>query len=85
MSQGQKIGAGHAAGMARSGLKELGQAVVAFPAHSVQPVEEPGIFGNLTPQEIVNGKGVEPGYDAMLNGYSARIPAQPDRSAGIER
>ena len=65
----QKIGAGHVKGMARSGLKEIAQIVPAFPAHSVQPVEEPGIAGNLTPQEIAQDKGA---YESMLSGYSSR-------------
>lgn len=65
----QKIGAGHAKAMARAGLKEISQILPAFPAHGIQPVEEPGIAGNLTPQEIVQDKGA---YETMLNGYAAR-------------
>lgn len=85
MPKEQKLGAGHAAGMLRAGFKKLGQVVPAFPGHGVQPVEEPGIAGNLTPQEIVRGKGVERGYDAMLHGYAARGQTQPQVAAGIER
>ena len=42
----QKIGAGHAKGMAQAGLKEIAQILPAFPAHGVQPIEEAGIAGN---------------------------------------
>ncbi len=45
-----KIGEGHLAGMARQGLKELAQALAAFPDSTIRPVEEPGVFGNVTPQ-----------------------------------
>jgi len=72
----QKIGAGHVKGMARSGLKEIAQVLPAFPAHGVQPIEEAGIAGNPTPQEVVNDKG---GYEAMLNGYASRGDQQQGR------
>jgi hypothetical protein len=42
----------------------------------VQTVEEPGLVGNLTPQEVVNDKG---GYEAMLNGYASRGDQQQGR------
>lgn len=50
-----KIGQGAAQAMLRVGLKELGQILPAFP-ESVRPVEEPGLPGNLTPQEVVHQK-----------------------------
>jgi hypothetical protein len=50
-----KIGSGHAQAWLRQGLKELGQYVPAFgPGQHV--VEEPGLFGNLTPGEVAKGK-----------------------------
>ena len=79
----QKIGAGHVKGMARSGLKEIAQILPAFPGHSVQPVEEPGIAGNLTPQEIAQDKGA---YESMLNGYSSRgEQEQQTKNRDLER
>lgn len=69
MSDRPKIGAGHVSAMGRAGLKELSQALVALPDSNVRPVEEPGLYGNLTPQEIVQGKSE---YDRMLDGYAAR-------------
>ena len=51
-----KWGTGHAAAMFRAGHKELGQALVALPNSTIRPVEEPGLVGNLTPQEIVAAK-----------------------------
>jgi hypothetical protein len=77
-----KIGAGHAAAMLRAGTKELAQALPAFPGHSVQPVEEPGLAGNLTPQEIVHGKSQ---YESMLDGYAARGAGREQQEKGIER
>ena len=53
----QKIGAGHVAAMGRAGLKELSQTLQAFPGQGIQPVEEPGLAGNPTPQEVVQSKG----------------------------
>lgn len=69
--QPRKLGQGHAAAMLRQGAKELAQILPAFPSGPVQPVEEPGLVGNLTPQEVVQGKGVEQGYQAALRGYAA--------------
>lgn len=40
-----KISAGHMAAMGRAGLKELAQALQAFP-ESIRTVEEPGLYGN---------------------------------------
>jgi hypothetical protein len=69
----QKLGAGHAKGMMRQGAKEIAQVLPAFPAHGVQPIEEAGVFGNLTPQEVAQDKGA---YETMLNGYAGRGPEQ---------
>jgi hypothetical protein len=44
----------------RAGLKELAQILPAFPGHSVQPVEEPGLAGNATNYEVVRDKGGPP-------------------------
>ena len=85
MAEGRepKIGAGHMAAMGRAGLKELAQALQAFP-DSVRTVEEPGLYGNLTPQEIVHGKQ---DMDKMLDGYANRgTQAQGrDQDRGMER
>jgi hypothetical protein len=77
-----KIGAGHVEAMLRAGTKELAQILPAFPGHGVQPVEEPGLAGNLTPQEIVHGKSQ---YESMLDGYAARGAGQDQQERGIER
>lgn len=73
MSDKPKIGAGHVAAMGRAGLKELSQALVALPDSNIRSVEEPGLYGNLTPQEIVAGKGE---YETMLAGYASRAQEQ---------
>lgn len=59
----KKIGAGHAAGMFRQGLKEIAQVLPAFP-NGQHIVEEPGVAGNLVPQEVLFGKlqGKQPVY-----------------------
>ena len=78
-----KWGAGHAMGMARAGLKEVAQVLPAFPDSNIRSVEEPGLAGNLTPQEIVHGKNQ---YESMLSGYASRGVAQEqDRDKGMER
>lgn len=80
-----KIGEGHLTGMARQGLKELAQALPAFP-DSVRPVEEPGVFGNPTPQIVTDQMGVERGsYQEMLNSYAAQNPPQQEQDRGMER
>ena len=81
MSDRPKIGAGHLAAMGRAGLKELSQALVALPDSNIRPVEEPGLYGNLTPQEIVAGKSE---YDKMLLGYSARGQQAQEHDKGKE-
>jgi hypothetical protein len=50
-----KIGAGHLEGMIRQGHKEIAQILPAF-NNGQHIVEEPGIFGNLTPGEVADGK-----------------------------
>lgn len=53
-----KIGAGHASGMARLGLHELRQAL--YPDSNVaQQHGEYGIYGNSTPQQIVEAQREE--------------------------
>lgn len=64
----QKIGAGHAKAWLRAGGKEIAQILPAF-SDSVRPAEEPGLLGNMTPQEVVQDKQ---NYNAMLGGYAAR-------------
>lgn len=80
---GPKIGEGHAAGMFRQGLKELAQALPAFP-DSVRPVEEAGVFGNPTPQIVTQEMGVS-NYQDMLNGYIAQNPPQQQNDQGLDR
>jgi hypothetical protein len=79
-----KIGAGHLKAMIRAGAKELTQALPAFPDSNIRPVEEPGLVGNLTPQEIVHGKNE---YDQLLHGYASRAGVQPeqDKERGMSR
>jgi hypothetical protein len=79
MSDKPKLGAGHLAAMGRAGLKELSQALVALPDSNIRPVEEPGLYGNLTPQEIVAGKSE---YDKMLSGYASRGQQDIERERG---
>ncbi len=55
-----KIGAGHLQAWLRAGLKELAQILPAFPSHGAQPVEEPGLAGNVTNHEVVRGKEGKP-------------------------
>lgn len=72
-----KIGAGHMQAWLRAGVKELSQALPAFPDSNIRPVEEPGLVGNLTPQEIVHGKTE---YDQVLHGYASRTAMQPEQT-----
>jgi hypothetical protein len=78
----QKIGAGHLKAMGRTGAKELAQVLPAFPAHGIQPVEEPGLAGNLTPQEVANDKGA---YETVLGRYSSRGEQEQTQNRDMER
>jgi hypothetical protein len=78
----QKIGAGHVKAMMRQGAKELAQVLPAFPAHGIQPVEEPGLAGNLTPQEVAKDKGA---YETMLGRYSSRGEQEQTQDKELER
>ena len=80
--QKQKIGAGHVKAMLRQGAKEVTQALPAFPAHGIQPVEEPGLAGNLTPQEVAKDKGA---YETMLGRYSSRGEQEQTQNRDLER
>lgn len=66
-----KIGAGHAQAMARSGFKEMGQALKAFP-ESIDIQEEYGLWGSKLPSEIAEDRagpklaGQEMGHDMQL-------------------
>lgn len=67
-----KIGAGHAAAMARLGLRELRDAM--YLDSNVAQYPELGTFGTLTPQEILAGKRdagakqeQEPEQDSILD------------------
>jgi hypothetical protein len=78
----QKIGAGQVKGMGRAGLKEIGQVLPAFPAQSIQPVEEPGLAGNLTPQEVAQEKGA---YESLLGRYDSRTQPEHQKNKDLER
>ncbi len=49
-----KIGAGHAAAMARQGLRELRAAV--YPESNVAQHPEMGVYGSLTPGEVADSR-----------------------------
>jgi hypothetical protein len=53
---GPKFGEGALQAFLRQGLKELSQAVPAFP-DSVRVIEEPGAIGNITPQHVADQMG----------------------------
>ena len=85
---GQKIGSGHVAAMGRAGFKEFAQILQAFPGQGIQPAQEPGLVGNLTPQEVLATKGGDAyGYEAALSGRATATPQPPppQRQEGMER
>jgi hypothetical protein len=78
----RKIGEGHAEAMWRAGLKELAQVLPAFPNHSVQPVEEYGLAGNLPP-DAGRDKGT---FAEERQAYAARGAGQEqERNPKVER
>ena len=79
----QKIGAGHAKAMMRQGAKEIAQVLPAFPAHGVQPIEEPGLAGNLTHRRrLPRDKGR---YESMLGRFSSRDDQEQTQNRDLER
>jgi hypothetical protein len=54
MAADQKIGAGHAAGMARQGFRELGAAL--YPESNIAQHPDLGMFPNATPGEIAESR-----------------------------
>jgi hypothetical protein len=80
--QKQKIGAGHVKAMMRQGAKEIAQSLPAFPSHGIQPVEEPGLAGNLTPQEVARDKGA---YESLLQRYSSQAPERQEQTKDLDR
>ena len=89
----QKIGAGHAAGMFRQGLKELRAAVYSEGNIAQQP--DLGIVGNATPGEIAQSREAEaPQWeeekhsaldDRVQPAASRDDPGKDDRDKGIDR
>ena len=49
-----KIGEGHLMAMVRLGGHELTQVLAAFPESNIRPMDEPGTFGNPTPQIVTS-------------------------------
>jgi hypothetical protein len=77
-----KWGAGHLQAWLRAGAKEISQVLPAFP-ESVRPVEEPGLAGNLTPQEVLSDKQR---FENILDGYASRGSVHgPEKDRGMER
>jgi hypothetical protein len=77
-----RIGDGHAAGMARLGGHEITQALVALPDSNVRPMDEPGVFGNPTPQIVTS----EMGFDQMFDNYANRGTVHgQEQDRGMER
>ena len=86
MAEEVKIGTGHAEAMLRAGFKELGQALQAFPGQGIQHVEEPGLFGNPTPQLVTQEMGGVKDWNAQLDMAAARGAGRDqDRGQGMER
>lgn len=82
----QKLGAGHASAMLRSGFDEFGQVLVAFPNSSIQPGRDPGLFGSATQLEVNADRGNSPSYDQYLESKApVRQTAAPEQQAGRER
>ena len=59
MSEKPKIGAGHAGGMFRKGMTELGQYLPAFNSAGTHTVEDAAIWPNRTPGEIAQGRNAD--------------------------
>ena len=84
-----KIGAGHAAAMARQGLRELRAAF--YPGSNVAQSAEYGLYGTRTPGEVAESRRAEELNEEprsqldehMQRGPEPQSPAKDDRA--IER
>ena len=77
-----RIGDGHAMGMVRLGGHEITPALAAFPDTNVRPLEEQGVFGNVTPQIVTS----EMGFDQMFENYANRgMVHGQEQDRGTER
>lgn len=74
--QGQKIGAGHAAAMARLGLGELRGAI--YPESNIAQQTEYGLYGTRTPGEVAEARKSGEGRDL-------EEPSGPETSVLTER
>lgn len=93
MHEKSKIGAGHAGGMFRKGMTELGQYLPAFNSAGTHTVEDQGVWPNRTQAEIGNKRGMKD-FDATLEAEKtlavqaevARLQAdQPERTPSRSR
>lgn len=75
-----KIGQGAFEAWLRAGHKEVTQILPAFP-DSIRPVEEPGLPGNLTPQEVVAQKNSH----EMESPENAPVMTREDPSQRMQR
>ncbi len=75
-----KWGAGHFAAWFRAGSKEIAQALPAF-RDSIHPVEESGLAGNPTPQEVYHDKEGEfnKWHHERIREASGRERQQPEK------
>jgi hypothetical protein len=82
VAEERKIGEGHFAAWIRQGFKEIAQVLQAFPGQGIHQVEEPGLFGNPTPQIVTNEMGAG-SYQQQLQEASQR--AVPSQDQQMER
>ncbi len=68
----------------RQGSKELAQALPAFP-DSIRPIEEPGMMGNPTPQQVTEQSRNESDFQKLLDRYDSRSHDRDDRDQGMDR
>ncbi|HEY4313312.1 MAG TPA: hypothetical protein VGN12_27930 [Pirellulales bacterium] len=68
----------------RQGSKELAQALPAFP-DSIRPIEEPGMMGNPTPQQVTEQSRNESDFQKLLDRYDSRSDGRDDRGQGMDR
>jgi hypothetical protein len=68
----------------RQGSKELAQALPALP-DSIRPVEEPGMMGNPTPQQVTEQSRSESDFQKLLDRYDSRSHERDDPDRGLDR
>jgi len=82
MDDERKIGEGHGEAWIRAGLDELAQVLPAFP-DGIHPVDEPGLFGSVTPAIATDQMGYGHHQEPHAPPIQPMEPSMPEQELEI--